>query len=35
MEEFKNLREWLEEMHPEAFKEWKAVYDIERSVKHE
>jgi len=32
-EKYRSMESWFETMYPEAFKEWCAVYDIERSVK--
>jgi hypothetical protein len=34
-ERYIHLHGWLSQMYPEAFKEWMAVYDVERSVKDE
>lgn len=30
-----HMKDWIETVYPEVFKEWKAVYDVERSVKDE
>ena len=29
-----NFMIWVNEVHPEVFKEWKAIHDIQRSVEH-